>query len=89
MKFRQHLARVRRSMCALEKDSVGGDGDAVLLLAFGQRLERGLDAVIADLTQPWNSGVVEGHVDRIKMLKRQMFGRTGFELHRERVLRYA
>ncbi|MEU1566825.1 MULTISPECIES: ISL3 family transposase [Streptomyces] len=53
---------------------------------FAQHLERDLDAVIAGLTQPWNSGVVEGHVNRIKMLKRQMFGRAGFALLRKRVL---
>ncbi|GGJ29310.1 hypothetical protein GCM10010121_045750 [Streptomyces brasiliensis] len=45
-----------------------------------------LDAVIAGLTRPWNSGVAEGHVDRIKMLKRQMSGRAGFEFLRKRVL---
>ncbi|WP_106428995.1 IS3 family transposase [Streptomyces griseoflavus] len=33
-----------------------------------------------------NSGVVEGHVNRIKMRKRQMFGRAGFDLLRKRVL---
>lgn len=43
------------------------------------------DAVIAGLTLPWNSGVVEGHVNRIKMLKRQTFGRAGFRLLRKRV----
>ncbi|MFF4731075.1 transposase [Streptomyces mirabilis] len=53
---------------------------------FAQHLERDLDAVIAGLTQPWNSGVVEDHVNRIKMLKRQMFGRAGFALLRKRVL---
>ena len=42
--------------------------------------------VIAGLTLPWNSGAVEGHVNRIKMLKRQMFGRAGFGLLRKRVL---
>ncbi|MFH8663165.1 transposase [Streptomyces afghaniensis] len=56
------------------------------LRRFAQHLERDLDAVIAGLTQPWNSGVVEGHVNRIKMLKGQMFGRAGFELLRKRVL---
>jgi transposase len=30
------------------------------------------------LGEPWNSGVVEGHVNRIKMIKHQMYGRTGF-----------
>ncbi|MEW2051801.1 hypothetical protein [Streptomyces sp. NPDC005476] len=53
---------------------------------FAHHLERDLDAVVAGLSQPWNSGVVEGHVNRIKMLKRQMFGRAGFELLRKRVL---
>ncbi|WP_329585164.1 transposase [Streptomyces sp. NBC_01362] len=56
------------------------------LRRFAQHLERDLDAVTAGLTQPWNSGVVEGHVNRIKMLKRQMFGRAGFALLRKRVL---
>ncbi|MGI3197856.1 hypothetical protein ACRJ4W_02595 [Streptomyces sp. GLT-R25] len=51
-----------------------------------QHLERDLDAAIAGLSLPWNSGVVEGHVNRIKMLERQMFGRAGFELLRKRVL---
>lgn len=44
------------------------------------------DAVVAGLSTPWNSGVVEGHVKRIKMLKRQMFGRAGRALLRKRVL---
>ena len=34
-------------------------------------LRRGQEAVTAGLTLPWSSGVVEGHVNRIKMLKRQ------------------
>ncbi|MFE9941170.1 hypothetical protein [Streptomyces hirsutus] len=46
------------------------------------------DAVIAGLTLPWNSGVVEGHVDRIKLLKQQMLGRAGYLLLRKRVLLY-
>ncbi|MGW1540162.1 transposase [Streptomyces sp. NPDC002309] len=53
---------------------------------FAQHVERDLDAVVAELFQPWNSGVVEGRVNRIKMFKRQMFGRAGFELLRKRVL---
>lgn len=56
------------------------------LRRFAQHLERDLDAVTAGLSHPWNSGVVEGRVNRIKMLKRQMFGRAGFELLRKRVL---
>ena len=38
------------------------------------------------LTLPWSSRVVEGTVNRIKMIKRQMYGRAGFPLLRKRVL---
>ncbi len=62
------------------------DDDLPSLHRFASHLERDLDAVIAGLTLPWNSGVVEGHVNRIKMLKRQMYGRAGFQLLRKRVL---
>jgi transposase len=34
----------------------------------------------------WNSGIVEGNVNRLKMLKRQMYGRATFGLLRKRVL---
>jgi len=38
------------------------------------------------LTLPCSSGKVEGNVNRIKMLKRQMYGRARFDLLRKRVL---
>ncbi|MCZ4509891.1 ISL3 family transposase [Streptomyces sp. ActVer] len=69
-------------------ESAQAAADLPSLSRFAQHLERDLDAVIAGLTLPWSSGVVEGHVNRIKMLKRQMFGRAGFELLRKRVLLY-
>lgn len=49
-------------------------------------IDRDRAAVTTALTLPYNSGVVEGHVNRIKMLKRQMFGRAGFALLMKRVL---
>jgi transposase len=45
-----------------------------------------LDAVTAGLSLPFSSGPVEGNVNRIKILKRQMYGRAGFDLLRKRVL---
>lgn len=66
-------------------DAVRQD-DLPSLHTLAAGLERDRDAVIAGLTMSWNSGVVEGHVNRIKMLKRQMFGRAGFSLLRKRVL---
>ncbi|MFI1338411.1 transposase [Streptomyces sp. NPDC020845] len=54
--------------------------------SFATGLHSDFDAVTAGLTTGWNSGPVEGTVNRIKMLKRQMFGRAGFALLRKRVL---
>jgi len=42
--------------------------------------------VKAALTYAWSNGPVEGHVNRLKMIKRQMFGRANFDLLRQRVL---
>ena len=56
------------------------------LSSFAKGLEQDLDAVIAGLTTRWNSGPVEGRVNHIKMIKRQMFGRAGLPLLRKRVL---
>ncbi|MGD0934711.1 MAG: transposase, partial [Streptosporangiaceae bacterium] len=54
--------------------------------SFARGLEQDLDAVTNGLTMPWNSGPVEGRVNHIKMIKRQMFGRAGLPLLRKRVL---
>ncbi|MER7001377.1 transposase [Streptomyces sp. NPDC000410] len=66
-------------------DAVRHD-DLPSLHTLAAGIDRDREAVIAGLTLPWNSGVVEGHVNRIKMLKGQMFGRAGFRLLRKRVL---
>ncbi|MEE1745214.1 transposase [Streptomyces sp. JV184] len=65
-------------------DAVRQD-DLPSLHTLAAGIDRDRDAVIAGLTLPWSSGVVEGHANRIKMLKRQMFGRAGFALLRKRV----
>lgn len=56
------------------------------LASFARNLRRDQDAVHAGLTLPHSSGRVEGTVNKIKMLKRQMFGRANFDLLRTRVL---
>jgi transposase len=47
------------------------------------------DAVRAALTHAWSNGPTEGSVNRLKAIKRQMFGRAGFDLLRARVLQAA
>ncbi len=56
---------------------------------FAQGLCRDRNAVIAAVESSWNSGQVEGQVNRLKALKRQMYGRAGFSLLRARVLPFA
>ena len=53
---------------------------------FAAGIERDYDAVSAAVLQPWSNGPVEGQVHRLKLLKRQMYGRGGFSLLRRRVL---
>ncbi|WTQ62144.1 transposase [Streptomyces sp. NBC_00158] len=53
---------------------------------FAVGLRTDFAAVTARMTTHWNSGPVEGAVNRIKLLKRQMYGRAGFKLVRKRVL---
>lgn len=55
---------------------------------FGRGILRDEAAVRAALTFPWSNGMLEGHVNRLKFLKRQMFGRASFTLLRFRVLSY-
>ncbi len=47
------------------------------------------DWLRAALSEPWSSGQVEGHVNRLKATKRTMYGRAGFDLLRARVLGHA
>ncbi len=53
---------------------------------FADFVRQDLDAVTAGLYLPYSSGVAEGHVNRIKTIKRQMYGRASFTLLRARIL---
>ncbi|MEE6260134.1 transposase [Plantactinospora sonchi] len=53
---------------------------------FAAGLVSDRDAVVAGLAQPWSSGPVEGQVNRIKTIKRQMYGRANLDPLRKRVL---
>jgi transposase len=67
-------------MAAVEAD------DQPHLRSFVAGIRRHYDAVRNGLTHAHNSGPVEGHVNRIKMIKRQMYGRANFDVLRKRVL---
>jgi len=59
---------------------------ATLLARFAQSLCRDEAAVLAALQLPWSNGQVEGQVHRLKLIKRQMYGRAKFDLLRLRVV---
>ncbi|MGA3093462.1 MAG: ISL3 family transposase [Terriglobales bacterium] len=53
---------------------------------FVRQLKRDQAAVENAVEQVWSNGPVEGHINRLKTVKRQMYGRAGFELLRSRIL---
>jgi transposase len=65
-------------------DAAGGE-----LRSFAEGLRQDEAAVRAALTLPWSSGPVEGHVTRLKLVKRQGYGRAKLDLLRARLLRAA
>ena len=76
----RHGDRLDAWIAAVEAD------DQPDLHSFARGLRHDHDAVVNGLTLPRSSGVVEGNVNRIKMIKRQMYGRATFPLLRKRVL---
>src|SRR6266567_4265712 len=62
---------------------------SIELRGFASGIKRDYAAVKAALSLPWSQGQVEGQITRLKLLKRQMYGRARFELLRSRVLRRA
>ena len=53
---------------------------------FGKSLRQDLDAVRNAMTEPWSNGQAEGQINRLKTLKRGMYGRAGVDLLRARML---
>ncbi|MFB9449698.1 ISL3 family transposase [Dactylosporangium vinaceum] len=76
----RHGNRLEEWINAVERDTLAP------LASFARGLRRDYDAVHNGLSLPCSSGAVEGTVNRIKMLKRQMFGRAGLDLLRKRIL---
>jgi transposase len=56
------------------------------LQRFVRSIQQDKDAVLAGLTEPWSNGVVEGKINKLKLIKRIMYGRAEFPLLRHRVL---
>jgi transposase len=53
---------------------------------FARTLRRDIDAVRNSITEQWSNGQTEGQINRLKTMKRAMYGRAGPELLRARML---
>jgi len=58
-------------------------------MTFAQGLEKEGSALHAALTLPYSNGPVEGKINKLKFMKRSMYGRAGFPLLRQKVLKAA
>jgi transposase len=67
-------------LAAIEAD------DIPELHTFARGIRQDYTAVRNGLTLPHNSGACEGNVNKLKTIKRQMYGRAGFSLLRKRIL---
>jgi transposase len=57
-----------------------------MLASFGKGITADLAAVKAALTEPWSNGQTEGQITKLKLVKRQMYGRAHLDLLRARLL---
>jgi transposase len=62
------------------------NSEVAALRRFAAGIQRDKAAVLAGLTLEWLQGQVEGQVNRLKLVKRSMYGRANFDLLRLRVL---
>jgi transposase len=69
--------------------SRAGQDKSLEIRGFATSLRQDQAAVAAGLKMPWSTGPVEGQINRLKTIKRQMYGRANFDLLRQRVLHAA
>ena len=60
--------------------------EASVMKKFAASLKKDLAAVEAGLTERWSNGPVEGFIHKLKLVKRQGYGRASFDLLRARML---
>jgi transposase len=83
------FAAIVRQRCAGELDGWLADAAGSEMQSFANGLQQDAAAVRAALELPWSNGQTEGQITRLKLIKRQMFGRAKHDLLRARVLQAA
>jgi transposase len=62
------------------------DAAGSVLASFGKGIVTDRSAVAAAMTQPWSNGQTEGQITKLKLVKRQMYGRAKLDLLRARLM---
>jgi transposase len=62
------------------------DADTSLLASFASGIRRDLAAVRAAIVEPWSNGQTEGQITKLKLVKRQMYGRGKLDLLQARLI---
>lgn len=88
----QAFMQMMREQTGHQLDAWLSEGEASHLPefeSFARGIQQDKAAVLAGLTLPWSQGSLEGHVNRLKLIKRSMYGRAKLPLLRARVLHVA
>ena len=91
-KVRNTIINFRRLMKEKEGDKLTAWCNEVIndenenIKGFARGIMKDFQAVYQGFISNWSNGPVEGQVNRLKNIKRQMYGRAGFELLRKRVV---
>jgi transposase len=62
------------------------DANRSLVASFATGIATERAAVHAAITQPWSNGQVEAQITKLKLVKRQMYGRANLDLLQARLL---
>jgi transposase len=86
---RNLLDRFHRMLRTRDVDALPGwlaNTEGSLPSAFGKGIKADLAAVKIAVTEPWSNGQTEGQITRLKLVKRQMYGRASLELFHARLI---
>ena len=78
-------AMIRKKM-ASDLEAWMADAETSLIASFAKGIRRGSAVVSAAMTQPWSNGQTEGQITKLKLVKRQMYGRGKLDLLQARLI---
>lgn len=75
-----------RTKSAIDLDAWGTEASTSLVASFAGGIMRDRAAVHVAITEPWSNGQTEGQITRLKLVKRQMYGRGKLDLMQARLI---